>query len=118
MVKNQIRQSSIEAATHLLEYGDIYFAYRPKVEAQIARGFDDVARLYMILSPHVKRSYRLIIIGEKHLPAVSSGGDRKSWGFVEKVASRPEEVEDQLDAEVYETKTRGERQLPPARPKV
>jgi len=116
VAKNQIRQSSLAAATHLLEYGDIYFAYRPKVEAQIARGFDDVARLYMILSPHVKRSYRLIIIGEKHLPAVSSGGDRKSWGFVEKVASRPEEVEDQLDAEVYETKTHGERQLPPARP--
>jgi len=116
MAKNEIRQSSLEAATHVLEGGDIYFAYRPKVEAQVARGFEDVARLYMILSPRVKRSYRLIIIGEKHLPAVSGGGDRKSWGFVEKVASRPEEVEDELDPEVYETKTRGERQLPTARP--
>ena len=75
-----------------------------------------MARLYMILSPRPKRSYRLIIIGEKHLPAVSGGGDRKSWGFVEKVASRPEEVEDELDPEVYDTKTPGERQLPPARP--
>src|SRR5439155_20727787 len=116
MAKNEIRQSSIEAATHVLEAGDIYFAYRPKVEAQVARGFEDVARLYMILSPRPKRSYRLIIIGEKHLPAVSSGGDRKSWGFVEKVASRPEEVEDQLDAQVYDTKPHGERQVTPAPP--
>jgi len=115
MAKNEIRQSSLEAATHVLEGGDIYFAYRPKVEAQVARGFEDVAHLYMILSPRLKR-YRLIIIGEKHLPAVSGGGDRKSWGFVEKVASRPEEVEDELDPEVYDTKTRCERQLPAARP--
>jgi hypothetical protein len=116
MAKNQEQALFSETAAHVLEGGDIYFAYRPKVEAQVARGFEDVARLYMILSPRVKRSYRLIIIGEKHLPAVSGGGDRKSWGFVEKVASRPEEVEDELDPEVYETKTRGERQLPPARP--
>jgi hypothetical protein len=63
----------------------------------------------MILSPREKRSYRLIIIGEKRLPAMNGGGDRKTWGFVEKVAGRAEEVEDELDPETYRTKTHGKR---------
>jgi hypothetical protein len=37
--------SSPESAPHVMERGDIFFAYRPKVEAQIARGFEDMARL-------------------------------------------------------------------------
>jgi hypothetical protein len=116
MTVDQNLRSSPEHAAHVLESGDIYFAYRPKIEAQAAKSFDDVARLYMILSPRGKQLYRFIIIGEKRLPAVSGGGDRKTWGFVEKVASRPEEVEDELDPETYPTKTRGERHLAAARP--
>jgi hypothetical protein len=117
MAKNQEQALSSETTAHVLERGDIYFAYRPKVEAQVARGFEDVARLYMILSPHVKRSHRLIIIGEKHLPAVSGGGDRKSWGFVEKVASRPEEVEDELDPRcTRRRRAASANSPPPARP--
>jgi hypothetical protein len=112
MAKNQEQALSSETAAHVLERGDIYFAYRPKV----ARGFEDAQRLYMILSPRGKRLYRFIIIGEKRLPAVSGAGDRKTWGFVEKVASRPEEVEDELDPETYPTKTRGERHLAAALP--
>jgi hypothetical protein len=116
MAKKQNLRAPPQAEVDVLERGDIYFAYRPKIEAQAARGFEDVQRLYMILSPHGKPTYRLIIIGEKRLPAVSGGGDRKSWGFVEKVATRAEEVEDELDPETYRTETRGERQVPAARP--
>ena len=116
MTVDQNLRSSPERTAHVLESGDIYFAYRPKIEPQAAKSFEDVARLYMILSPRGKQLYRFIIIGEKRLPAVSGGGDRKSWGFVEKVASRPEEVEDELDPETYPTKTRGERHLAAARP--
>jgi hypothetical protein len=116
MAKQVATQSPLESAAQVLERGDIYFAYRPKVGLEIARGFEDVARFYTILSRHGKRSYRLMIIGEKRLPAVSGGGDRKSWGFMEKVASRAEEVEDELDPEQYRTRTRGERKVPAARP--
>jgi hypothetical protein len=101
---------------HFLERGNIYFAYRPKVEEQVAHGFDDVQRVYVVLSPRGKASYRLIVIGQKKLPAVTGRGDRKAWGFVEAVASRPEDVEDELDPRRYFTKTRGERQQPAARP--
>ncbi len=100
----------------VLERGNIYFFYRPRVEEQAARGLDDVQRLYVVLSPRGKASYRLIVIGEKRLPAVNGGGDRKAWAFVDKVGSRPEEVEDELDPKTYLTKTRGERHRPAARP--
>ena len=70
----------------------------------------------MVLGPHGKRTYRLIIIAEKRLPALRGGGDRKSWGFVQTVSHRPDEVEDELDPESYSTKTRGERHQPAARP--
>jgi hypothetical protein len=116
MAKQAETQSQLEIAAHVLERGDIYFAYRPKIGLEVAKRFEDVRRFYMILSRHGKRCYRLIIIGEKRLPAVSDGGDHKSWGFIEKVASRAEEVEDELDPEQYRTKTRGERQVPAARP--
>jgi hypothetical protein len=58
----------------------------------------------------------LIIIGEKRLPVVTREGDRISWGFVDVVTSRAEELEDELDPETYTTKMRGERQRPAARP--
>jgi hypothetical protein len=49
-----------------------------------------VQRLYMILSPRGRDSYRLLIAGSKRRPAVEGRGDRKAWAFVEKVASRAE----------------------------
>jgi len=108
------RKSSDDARVR--ERGDIYFAYRPRVERDVARSLDDVQRLYMILSPRGKASYRLIVIPSKRLPSTDRGGDRKAWGFVEKVSSRPDEVEDELDPKSYLTKSLGERRRPPARP--
>jgi len=103
-----MKMASPRAASVLLERGNIYFAYRPRVEAQTAHRFDDVQRLYVVLSPRGKASYRLIVIGQKKLPVVAGGGDRMAWGFVEEVSSRPEDVEDELDPRRYFTKTRGE----------
>jgi hypothetical protein len=116
MARNQYRESSPESPVQVLERGNIYFFYRPRVGLQAAAGPADVQRLYVILSPRGKRSYRLVIVAEKRLPAVTGEGDRRSWGFVETVASRAEEVEDELDPKAYETRTRGERQRPAARP--
>ena len=70
----------------------------------------------MILSPRGKASYRLIVIAQKRLPAVSESPERKTWAFVEHVSSNAEEVEDDLDPKTYLTKTRGERHRPAARP--
>jgi hypothetical protein len=103
-------------AVDVLERGNIYFFYRPKVDVEIARGADDVQRLYMILSPRGKRVNRLIIVPEKRLPDVTYGGDRTYWAFVETVTDRADAVEDELDPETYVTRTRGERHRPAARP--
>ena len=110
-----MKMASPRAASVLLERGNIYFAYRLRVEAQTAHGFDDVQRLYVVLSPRGKASYRLIVIGQKKLPVVAGGGDRMAWGFVEEVSSRPEDVEDELDPRRYFTKMRGEREYAIAR---
>ena len=116
MTRKHASPSSSKSGVNVLETGNLYFFYRPRVGVQAAESFDDVQRLYMVLGPRGKATYRLIIIGEKRLPSVDGGGDRKSWGFVDKVGSRPEEVEDELDPKTYPTKTRGERERPAARP--
>jgi hypothetical protein len=100
----------------VLERGHIYFAYRPRVDAQGAHGLADVQRLSMILSPQGKDAYRLLIVGAKSLPAPTGQEDRTAWAFVEKVSSRPEDVEVELDPKTYLTTTRGERHRPAARP--
>jgi hypothetical protein len=98
----------------ILERGNIYFVYRPKVEHTAAEGLEDVQRFFVILSPHGKELHRLIVVGRKRLPAIDS--QERNWAFVQKVARKPEDIEDDLDRLVYPTATRGERHLSPARP--
>lgn len=98
-----------------IERGNIYFAFRPKVEERSPEGLEDIQRFYMVLSPHGKQRYRLVVIGQKKLPEIRGGGQR-FWGFVEKVGRDAKDVENELDREVYRTKTRGERHVPAARP--
>jgi hypothetical protein len=99
----------------VLERGNIYFLYRPRVEQKGASGLADIQRFFLVLSPYGKERYRLVVVGRKKLPEVESHRDR-SWAFVEKVSHRAEEIEEGLDALTYVTKTRGERHLAPARP--
>lgn len=100
----------------VLERGDLFFFYRPRVDVHVPRSLDDVARTYVVLRVRDGGTYRLLILGEKRLPATGPGGDRRSWAFVFRVARRPEDIEDELDPERYVTRTRGERVVPPARP--
>lgn len=104
-----------EGGDGVLETGNIYFMYRPKVEQEQPKGQKDVERFYMILSPSGRKIYRSIIIGQKELPAVHNGGER-NWGFVDKVAKDPRDLMEEFQQLEYETKTRGERKLPAARP--
>jgi hypothetical protein len=101
--------------TDVLERGDIYFIYRPKVERTSAAGLEDVQRFFVILSPYDKVRHRLIVIGRKKLPTITDKQER-NWAFVQKVADKPEDIEDELDRISYSTATRGTRHLSPARP--
>lgn len=99
----------------ILERGDIYFVYRPRVAAPSAARFGDVQRFFMILSPHGKERHRLIVVGRKRLPELA-GQPEKGWAFVQKVGRRPEEVEDELEELLYPTKTLGAWRVSAARP--
>ena len=98
----------------ILERGDIYFIYRPKVEEEHPQGLEDVERFYMVLKPEDRKEFRLAVVGRKRLPDIED--HERNWGFVETIAGSAEQVEREFQAADYETKTRGERHLPAARP--
>lgn len=100
--------------TDVLEQGTIYFMYRPKVEEDDPEGVGDVERLFIALHPEGQRLYRLIAIGGKRVPEIER--HERSWGFVDMVTKKPQEIEQTLQETQYETKTRGERTVPAARP--
>jgi hypothetical protein len=115
MAGNQGRQRSRRQGIKVLERGDIYFIYRPKIEEASAAGLADVQRFFMILSPHDTKRYRLLVIGQKRLPAIGDRGER-TWGFVEKASRTARALQEELAPGRYQTKTRGERTQPVARP--
>lgn len=98
----------------ILEEGDIYFFYRPRVNEADVRSLDEVQRLLLVLRPWREDPLRLLVVGRKRLPAVTE--HERSWWFVDRVVHRPEDLREALDARTYQTKTRGERTQPPARP--
>lgn len=101
--------------SRILERGDIFFFYRPRVNAARAYDFEDVQRFFFVLRPDGKRLFREIIVGRKRLPDPDS--HEREWAFVAEVSPRASELEDELEADVYDTKTRGLRVEPEARPR-
>lgn len=105
----------------------LYFFYRPKIDSGEVKGIDDIARLYLLMRPHVldtpeeqkeakgKRVCRLLGISKKKLPGIKEHS--KYWAFVIKVTSDVEEmVKTELDEKDYSTETRGIRHLKNAQP--
>jgi hypothetical protein len=99
----------------ILEYGDIYFFYRPKVGSEGVKGIDDVRRFFMVTAPeetttNTKRRsgekektpskhYRLFIIGKKSLPEIRKSEARSSerfWARVGGIFERPEDLTKEL----------------------
>ncbi|MDG4650156.1 hypothetical protein P6F26_17035 [Roseibacterium sp. SDUM158017] len=100
--------------TELLEDGDIFFLFRPKVDEDEPSGADDVQRFYIALRPRGGHDVRLCVVGRKHMPDV--GEHERVWGFVDLVTDDERKIEGALREETYETKTRGERTRPAVRP--
>lgn len=98
----------------LVEAGDIAFFYRPKVEQESPEGLDDVQQFLLTLSPEHRRHHRLVVVGRKRLPDV--GDHEQLWAYVELVTGKVTDLRGALAAEDYETKTRGTRHQPAARP--
>ncbi len=96
-----------------LERGDIFYFYRPKVDAEKP---SDVQRFYIVLAN--ASLFRLLIVGAQKLPQSDSGSGPASrrWALVRAVSGGSGEIETILKGGEYETKTRGRRHLPPAAP--
>jgi hypothetical protein len=103
-----------EASEEIVEEGDIYFAYRPRIEKQEAEGLGDIQRFYMVMKPHGMDRFRVAVLGRKRLP--EAGDHERIWGFIDSTVRTGDAVEGQFRAHTYATKTRGERTLPPVRP--
>jgi hypothetical protein len=113
------KKTEPEPPQEILEQGNIYFLYRPKVRAEEGdedaevEDLGDVQNLYIVLKPQGGR-FRLINVGRKRLPDIE--GHERNWGFVDMIADSGKEIEEGLQRDTYETKTRGERVRPAARP--
>lgn len=97
-----------------LEHGDIFFFYRPRVEVNEVRSPEDVQRLFIVLRPDGRSRLREIIVGPKRLPDPER--HERVWAFVARVSDKAENLQEELRQRRYETKTRGERRQPEARP--
>jgi hypothetical protein len=113
------KKTEKDDASEILEQGNIYFLYRPTVRGEgeeeevAAEGLGDVENFYVVLKPE-RGKFRLINVGRKRLPDVE--GHERNWGFVDMIANSGKEIEQALQRDTYETKTRGKRVRPAARP--
>ncbi|WVQ94735.1 hypothetical protein IAU59_001815 [Kwoniella sp. CBS 9459] len=103
-----------------LESGHIYFLYRPKVETEDPEGIDDVSKFHILLIPktgkHASGHYhRIIEVGKKKLPDPGAK-HQVIWGLVGNIDTDKAGLKDVFGAKDYQTKTRGPRHQPAARP--
>jgi hypothetical protein len=98
----------------IIEKGDIYFAYRPRIGESEAEGLEDVQRFFMVLKPQGGHPFRLAVLGRKRLPEAER--HERVWGFIDKVAKSGSAIEAEFKQHHYDTKTRGRRTVPAVRP--
>jgi hypothetical protein len=99
----------------IIERGNVYFLYRPKIGKFAPEGPEDIQRFYMVLKPNRKKIFRLMVVAQKKLPS-SESDSRKYWGYVERIDRSPQEVKKDFAGRVYATRTAGERGQPSGRP--
>ena len=106
--KGQRQQSQYNP--EILEYGDIYFFYRPKVGSSDVKSIDDVRRFFMVIAPEETKTgrdkekthrqfYRLFVIGKKSLPEIRTTEARSSeryWARVGGIFEKPEDLTKEL----------------------
>jgi hypothetical protein len=101
--KEQQQQSRYNSK--ILEYGDIYFFYRPKVGSPNVKSIDDVRRFFMVTVPERTTTkndkektnrllYRLFVIGKKSLPEIRTSEARSSERYWARVGGIFERLED------------------------
>jgi hypothetical protein len=104
--------------SQMVEYGDIFFFYRPKVGKEEVTDIEDVQRFYMVMAPEDGK-YRLFVVGQKQLPEIvedKSTSEEKNWAVNILTTSDPEDIRKELLPAEYPTETKGTRRMGPATP--
>jgi hypothetical protein len=106
----------------IIEQGDIFFFYRPKVDTEEVKDIKDVQRFYMVTTPEEEEKndiYRLFLIGQKQLPEIVEGkstSEEKNWALNILTTSNPDDIHKELLPAEYTTETKGKRRLAAAAP--
>jgi hypothetical protein len=95
--------------SEMLEQGDIFFFYRPKVRSEQVRGIEDIRRFFMVLAPEQEQGlgksiYRLFVIGKKSLPEIRESEARSSeryWARVGGIFEDPKELANELQSDEF-----------------
>jgi len=91
--------------SQIVEQGDIFFFYRPKVGKEEVEDIEDVQRFYMVTAPEDGK-YRLLVVGQKQLPEIVEGrstSEEKNWALNVLTATKPEDIQKELLPTEYET---------------
>ena len=107
-----------EEKSQIVEYGDIFFFYRPKVGKEEVANIEDVQRFYMVTAPEDGK-YRLFVLGQKQLPEIVEGksiSEEKNWAINILTTSNPEDMRKELLPAEYPTETKGIRRVGSATP--
>jgi hypothetical protein len=107
----------------VLERGELFFLYTPRVRPAKVLPFRveetplrprDVQRFYVVLRPEGRALYRRLLVGRKRMP--DTARHQRFWAEIERVERSASAVLGDLRRFEYETKTRGRRVQPAARP--
>jgi len=107
--------------SEVLEKGDVFFFYRPRVGVEHVTNLGQVQRFFMILASAERgpRKFRMFVVGRKRLPEIIPGRadpEERNWAMVALATTDPNDVREALSAKRYRTLTRGERILAAAKP--
>jgi Protein of unknown function (DUF2795) len=113
------KEITVNDKSKIIEQGDIFFFYRPKVDTEEVEDLRDVQRFYMITALEDNTKYRLFLIGQKQLPEIVEGkstSEERNWALNTLTTSNPKDIEKELMPAEYITETRGKRRLAAAVP--
>src|SRR2546427_11706614 len=94
-----------DKGSEIIESGDLFFFYRPKVDSEEVKGLGDVQRFYMVTSPEKnetdtkKDMHRLFLLGQKQLPEIVEGkqsSKERNWALNVLTTTDPENIHTEL----------------------
>jgi hypothetical protein len=97
----------------ILEEGEIFFFYRPRIVREALEDFEDAARFFMVLHPLRKSRYRLIHLGKAN-PASYEAGTPRLSASIDRVMNTLDELRSELIEREHWSRAWGMRIRPAA----